>query len=199
MGVSSAPDDIVFSVICDEPEGKVLRNVRMFEFTSENLHKLYFQVTKFRTFLGVEVRTFEDMLRIFVDEGPHGEIIPKGLCLVVDDFVGIFWLTDIVGLHEASVHYTFFDRRHKGRQELCRAALNHAFSVFKFHRLWTKVPVNAVGVLFFIEQIGFTKVGRLRRSTYFRGKYYDTNVYDLLHEEILDGNINRTDNGQRSE
>lgn len=185
MGNSALPDGIAFTCVCDEPEGKVLRTVREFEFSQENLIKLYYQVSKFPTFMGIEIRNINDMLRFFIIEDTQGKIVPKGLCLVIDDFIGVFWLTDIKGLHEASVHYTFFDRRHKGRVDLCKQALTYCFNRFKFHRLWTQVPFTATKVLGFVESLGFIKVGRTRRSTFYKGKFYDTIIYDLLADEFL--------------
>lgn len=179
------PDGVAFTCLCSEPEGDVLRTVKEFEFNQENLIRLYYQVSKFPTFMGIEIRNINDMLRFFVTEDSNGTIIPKGLCLVIDDFIGVFWLTDIKGLHEASVHYTFFDKRHKGRVNLCKEALKFCFNRFKFHRLWTQVPFTATGVLTFIESLGFVKVGKTRRSTLYKGKFYDTVIYDLLAEEFL--------------
>lgn len=188
MGSSNVqPNSIAFNCICDEPEGKVLRTVRHIEFTQENLIKLYQQVSKFSTFMGQEINSMEDLLRFFVAEDSNHMLQPKGLCLVIDDFIGIFWLTDINGLFEASVHYTFFDRRHKGRVELCKKALAFCFQTFKFHRLYTAVPVYAVGVMRFIESLGFVKYGRSRKNRIYKGKYYDACLYDLLSEEFLNG------------
>lgn len=188
MGTNSMPNDIAFTCLCNEPEGEVLRTVRLLEFTKENLDRLYQQISKFPTFMGVEVKSYEDMLRFFVTDN-NGKFEAKGLCYVIDDFIGLFWVTDIIGIWEASVHYTFFDRRHKGRVDLCKKALTYTFEVFKFHRLHTAVPITSVRVLAFIESLGFVKVGRLRKNRLYKGKFYDTCIYDMLREEF---------NGQQS-
>lgn len=181
------PNGIAFTCICDEPEGQVLRTVRHIEFTRENILKLYNQVSKFPTFMGEEIHNLEDMLRFFVTNESNGNLKPKGLCLVIDDFIGLFWLTDINGLFDASVHYTFFDRRHRGRVELCKKALEFCFRTFQFQRLYTSVPVYAVRVMAFVESLGFYKYGRSRKNRMFRGKLYDACLYDLLREEFLNG------------
>lgn len=187
MGNNMLPDNIAFTCICREPEGDILRTVRHIEFNADNLNKLWNQVSKFPTFMGVEINNVEDMLRYFVDEDSNGMLKPKGLCLVIDDFVGLFWLTDIKGINEASVHYTFFDKRHRGRLELCKKAIEFCFNSFHFHRLWTMAPVIEKGVIYFIKQLKFVEVGRLRRNTYFKGKWFDTYLYDILREDFLNG------------
>lgn len=185
MGISDNPEGVAFTHICREPEGDVLRTVRFVTFTPDNLKKLWEKVSKFPTFMGAEIRDFNDMLKVFIDDS-DGTLRPKGLCLVVDDFVGIFYLTDINGIFEASVHYTFFDRRHKGRLDLCKKALKFAFETFQFHRLTTSVPEYATDVNFFVKTIGFTKVGVQRKNKFFKGKLYNNVLYDILAEE-LDG------------
>lgn len=173
-----------FTCICDEPKGEVLRSVWNLPFTPENLNKLWAQVSKFPTFMGTEVHTMQDMLGMLFD----GDITrPRGLLMVVDEFVGVFFLRDIKGLHEASVHYTFFDRRHRGRVKLCQAALSYCFNTFGFNRLWTQVPTAEIAVCKYVETLGFTRVGTLRRNSFFKGRYFDSNVYDLLKEEFLNG------------
>jgi RimJ/RimL family protein N-acetyltransferase len=169
------------------PEVDIIITVRPITFTLENLKRLWEKVSQFPTLMGNEVHTQEDMMRFFVSEPIPGEFVPRGLCMVIDDFIGIFWLGDINGLMEASVHYTFFDRRHRGRVDLCKKAIEYAFRAYQFHRLFTKVPVSEVRVMAFVESLGFVKEGRLRRSTYYRSKFYDTNVYGLLREEYLNG------------
>ncbi len=176
--------DVIFTCVCNEPEGEVVRTVKLFGFTKENLAKLYERIQRFSTFMGYEINNFQDMLGFFIREETQGALIPKGLALVVDDFVGLFYLTDIIGLEEATVHYTFFDRRHKGRVEICKKALAYTFNHFQFHRLSTQVPGYAVFTQKFVESLGFVKEGKLRKNRLSRGKYYDTFVYGLLREEF---------------
>lgn len=185
MGIPIEPGGIAFTCVCDEPEGSILRTVRHFEFNQENLDKLWNKISMFPSFMGSEIRTYTDMIKYFTTIDSGNRVIPKGLCLVVDDFVGIFWMTDIKQLHEASVHYTFFDKRNRGRINLCKKALEFAFRHFHFHRLWTQAPVPAAYVNKFIQALGFIKFGTARRNTFFKGRFYDTNMYDVLKEEFL--------------
>ena len=189
-------DTIAFTYDCDEPEGIVTRTVRPIEFTPDNLIKLYNQISKFRTFMGKEIHNLDDMIRFFVSE-ENGVYKPRGLCMVVDDFVGLFWLSDIDGIFEASVHYTFFDRRHKGRIGLCKKAIEYTFNTFQFHRLTTNVPVTQPDTIKFVKKLGFVEIGTSRQNRIIRGRYYDTCNFDLLKEEFLNGissgELQRTD------
>lgn len=169
----------LFTCICEEPRQTVTRVVRQFAFTEDNLKALYAQVSKFRTFMGKDINNIQDMLDIFLTQ----DLIPRGLCLVVDDFVGIFWLTDINGLFDASVHYTFFDRRQRGREKLCRAAIKYCFDTFKFHRLSTAVPEYEIKVARYVANLGFTYTGRFRKNRVIQDRLYDTLLYDVLRTE----------------
>lgn len=179
-------ENILFSCVCNEPNGPIERTVKLVEFSPDNLTRLYKEVSKFKTFLGYEVRDMQDMTNIFFSS----DLQPKGLCLIVDDFVGLFWLTDINGLFEASVHYTFFDRRHKGRIELCKKALEYAFNTFGFQRLTTTVPETHKWVGDFVKSLGFVCTGRHRKNRIVNGgQRIDTILYDLLAEEFLNGRV----------
>lgn len=175
---------VLFSSTCNEPEGEVTRKVTDFPFTPENLQRLWFRAREFNTLMGIEIKDWQDMLNFFVKEYPNGSFESRGLCVQVDDLVGIFWLTDIEWPKQASIHYTFFDRRHKGREELCKEAIKYVFSTYRFHRVYTTVPIYAKVALQFIERLGFKKEGRLRSNTLFKGQWWDANVYSILETEV---------------
>jgi RimJ/RimL family protein N-acetyltransferase len=188
MGVTK-DGDLLFSCECDELRGKVIRNVYRVDFTPENLEKIYLKARQFRTLMGYEVLTRDQFYGFFVKPAPYKDIPyeSKGLCARVDDFVGIFWLTDINFLHpphDASIHYTFFDRNTWGRIELCRKAIEYVFDTYGFNRLWTKVPVYTKYTLKFVERIGFRREGRIQSNALYKGKLFDTNLYALTKDEI---------------
>lgn len=177
-------DNILFTALCKEPEGTFIRNVYPFTFTIPNLQLLWSKVSQFPTLMGKEIHNLEEMVNFFVFEKENRDPEGKGLCVVVDNFIGIFWLTDIEWPRQASIHYTFFDRRHKGRIELCKKAILYVFERYKFHRLYTTVPLYASPALNFIEKIGFIKDGRLRSNTFFKNDWHDSNIYSILESEI---------------
>jgi len=178
--------EILFSATCDEPEGVVVRNVYSFKYSMDNLKLLWEKTKQFPVLLGHEIQTFDDFLRCFILIDTAGNIMPMGILMIVDDFVGAFILKDIDWPREASIHYTFFDRRHKGRLDLCATAIRYVFDRYNFQKLYTKIPLYAKGSLNFVEKLGLKKEGRIRNNALFRGKYYDVNYYGILKEEAKD-------------
>jgi RimJ/RimL family protein N-acetyltransferase len=176
--------EILFQSVCREPEGDFLRIATPFLFTPDNINELWNKVNKFPTLMGKEINDLADMVDFFVKDHGNGSLESRGLCAQIDDLVGIFWLTDIEWPKQASIHYTFFDRRHKGRIDLCKEAIKYIFSKYKFHRIYTQVPLYARAPMKFVESIGFIKDGRLRSNTYFKGEWYDSNVYSILESEV---------------
>lgn len=176
----------ILSVVCQEPEGNILRTVRLLVFTPENLHKLWEKVSQYPTLYGVDVKKDPQTLldHIFTQEGY--DVKANGLFFVVDDFVGLFTLNDIRPGESASVHYSFFDRRHKGRTNLIRVMLGWAFDNFQFKRLETTVPVYVKPFVmkFVTEDLGFRYEGKKRKATSYLDKRWDVNLYGMLREEL---------------
>jgi len=202
MGVSNG--ELMFSCECDEPEGKVIRNVYAIQFTPDNLQQIWDKASKFKTLMGWEIPSYEHLILFFMTPDSTGTFHSRGLCARIDDFTGVFWLSDINTIKEpfsASIHYTFFDRRHRGRLELCRTAVMYVFETYGFERLWTKVPLYMYGgkdkgvdkrtfkwsVLDFVERIGFRKEGRLHNDMQLKGVLYDANLYAITKAEAISG------------
>lgn len=176
-------DSILYSAVCEEPEGTVTRNVRRFIFTPENLLALWERQRQFKTLMGREIYSFDEFVDFFIRVLPNGAIEPRGICHVIDDGVGIFWLSDITYPAYAEVHYTFFDRRHKGRVNLVREAIKYIFDATDIGCLYVRVGLYAKSPMKFVEQIGFKKEGRLRKRMYYQGSWYDANSYSITQEE----------------
>lgn len=176
----------IMSVMCQEPEGDILRTVKLLVFTPENLYKLWEKISQYPTLYGVDVKQDPQVLldHLFTQEGFN--VKANGLFFVVDDFVGLFTLNDIRPGESASVHYSFFDRRHKGRVDLIRMMLNWAFNEFQFKRLETTVPVYVKPYVmqFVTEDLGFRYEGKKRKATTYQDKRWDVNLYGMLREEL---------------
>lgn len=182
--------EVILRVECDEPEGKIARSVRPLRMTKENLHTLFHKFGQFKTIIGKEFTgDFKQFCNLFLTQNPDGSVESNGIFWVVDDFVGIFYITDIQPGVDCVVHYSFFDRRHKGRIVLIKEMMKYVFTVLKFQRLTVKIPLYAKESVFhFTEKyLGFTKEGRLRRAEHFDDKWFDVNIYGLLREECLNG------------
>lgn len=177
-------DEPVISIECQEPDGIVTRHMYRMILTPKNLHTFWSKARKFVTLFNEEVRgDFHKFMEVFLREGPEG-IEARGLFWVVDDFVGIMYLTDIEPLVDAKVHYAFFDGRHKGRHDLVRAMILYVMDRYNFHRLTAEAPLYyKPSAMLFAEQVGFVKEGRKRLSRRFDNKWFDVNIYGILRED----------------
>lgn len=174
----------VLSIECDEPEGIVTRHVYKMILTPKNLHTFWVKSRKFVTLFGEEVRgDFHKFMEVFLQEGVNG-IESRGIFWVIDDFVGIMYLTDIDAGIDAKVHYAFFDGRHRGRRDLVRAMILYVMDRYQFHRLTAEAPLYwKASAMLFAEQVGFIKEGRKRLARKFDGKWFDVNIYGILKED----------------
>ncbi len=112
----------------------------------------------------------------------------RGMVWVVDDFTGVFYVTDIRDTDDALVHYTFFDRKHNGRLHFVKGMLKYVFEKFKFERLSAEIPNYATPqVRRFAEQLGFIYEGKRRKATTYKGDRFDVNLYGILKTEVLRG------------
>jgi len=173
--------------VCDEPEGPIERAVYPMPLSPENL-KLFWEKSKnfkyiFDNAVGGDFKKF---CELFLYNGPNGELCSNGLFWIVDDFVGIYYMTRIVPGLDAEVHYTFFDRRHRGRLGITLEMLRYAFMKYKFRRLSVEIPLFATKYSFeFITQLGFKKEGRKRKAIWHNDDWFDVAIFGMLKEEAL--------------
>lgn len=180
---NGAPEHPVVSSNCIEAEKNVLRHVYPLRLTRENLLTFWDKQRQFRTLFTDEINgNFQSFAEMFISvEG--SEIQSRGLFWVIDDFVGIFYMTHIT-MREASCHFTFFDRRLHGRERLTQEMLSFVFDRFNFHRLNVELPLYASRHTFaFVERIGFVREGRKRSALRYKNKWFDVLCYGLLREE----------------
>lgn len=177
----------IASAICQEPEGEITRYVYPMALTIENLRTFWEKSRGFRTVFGDEVNgDFKKFLELFISQDGE-QLRAHGLFWVIDDFVGVYYITHITEV-ECSVHYTFFDRRHKGREELTKAVLRYGFMHFGFQRMNVEVPMYASRHTFgFTYAIGFKKEGIKRSCTRYKGEWFSATLFGLLREEALNG------------
>jgi len=185
--ITAVDPEPILKVACVEPEGVVMREVRFMSLSVGNLKTLWERARQFDTLFGEEINSdFKKFLEVVMRVGPEG-IEPTGLFWVVDDFVGMFYLTHIIPEQQADVHYSFFDRRHKGRLRLVKEMLKYAFQRYKFMRVNAWIPVYATEQAFkFVTALGFKDEGKKRKAAYYKGKYFDVVLFGLLREEALD-------------
>lgn len=169
---------------CDEPEGEVVRRVRFVELTMEKLLEFYNRLKEFDIIFNDDFPNDPIAFgQLFLNQSPNGFVQARGLIWEVDD-VGILYLTNI-GLKSATAHFSFWDRRMRGRHELVKAMIKYVMLEYGFERIETRAGVHAPRAITAVELIGFVKEGRLRKSVSYKGKLFDANVYSLLREEVL--------------
>ena len=184
----------IVSEMCDEPEGNMLRHVWVFKFTPENIEKLWEKCSKFPVIFGNVVSSKAAFLNYFL--GMEGDkIVPKGLFFIVDDFVGVYYMTNIIPEQDALVHYSFFDRRHHGRLELTKAMLKYVFAEYGFERLSVEIPMYTathngkkdnkfINAFQFVERLGFKYEGRKRKAIKYKNEWFDVKLFGLLKTEV---------------
>ncbi len=176
----------ILRAVCQEPEGNIERAVRFMPLSIGNLRTLWERARQFDTLFGNEINNdFAKFIDVVMRQGPDG-IEPTGLFWIVDDFVGMFYLTHIIPEEQADVHYSFFDRRHRGRLHLVKEMLKYGFKRYGFVRLNVWIPVYATKQAFeFVSQLGFKDEGKKRKGAYYKGKWFDVVLFGLLREEVL--------------
>lgn len=182
--------EAIFSVECDEPEGKIMRHVYPMLLTETNIMKFWNAAKAFPSLYGKQIlgdpQSFIDM---FMQRSLNGDVSLNGLLWVVDDFVGVFYLSDIENdrhrLVDAQVHYTFFDKRHKGRRNLVRKMIEYGFERYKFQRLSAQIPnYNKDHTRHFILDLGFHYEGKKSKYAFYRDEWFDVNLYGILAKEV---------------
>lgn len=175
------------AVLCHEKHGDFVRRVKQMELTPINLKIFWEKARQFDTLFTEEVNgDFKKFLEVFLHQTPNGGVEANGLFWVVDDFVGVLYLTDIIAGVDAMAHFTFFDRGLNGREELVKEMIEFVFRRYKFHRLSATVALYANPVTYkFVERLGFKWEGRKRSCRLYKGKWYDANMYGLLRDEVL--------------
>ena len=179
--------EAVVTEICREKQQLIERSVYPMPLTMESLRIFWEKSKVYPTLFTQETRgDFELFIRLLLND----DMTPKGLFFVVDDFVGVFYFTEMLQqgnrLVDASVHYTFFDGRTRGRKDLTKAMLRYGFEKYGFQRFTAAIPLYAKPDAFsFTESLGFTKEGRKRKAIWFDNQWFDVNIFGLLKAEVL--------------
>lgn len=162
--------------------------IRRMILTPSTLRTFWEKSRTFKTLFNVEVREdFRKFLEIFLSDGPNG-VQANGLFWVVDDFLGVLYMTDMVPGVDAKCHFSFFDKRIRGREPLIKAMLKHVFELYDFHRLTVEVALyinsHKSALMQFVENCGFKHEGRKRSAVFNEGKWWDVNIFGILKDEV---------------
>jgi RimJ/RimL family protein N-acetyltransferase len=173
----------VVESFCRERELEIIRYVRPTELSLERLRFIWDKLKDFKVLFNDHVAgDFQAFINHFIVQ-VDGEYTAAGLMWDVDD-VGMFFLNEIRPAISGTAHFTFWDKRTKGREDLCRDMIRYVFDTYKFVRIETRVPLYAKSALAATERIGFIQEGRLRDSVLYEGKWFDVNVYSILPRDL---------------
>ncbi len=170
---------------CNEPEATITRSIYPVDFSISNLHSVWEKARPFKNFLNEEVAdNFGSFVELFVTDVGGGQVIADSLLWRVDDFVGLYYLTDIREF-EATAHFTFFDRRFRGRLDMTKQMLKYVFDRYGFQRLNVYIPMYAKPATeTFVRMLGFLQEGRKRKAVYFHDDWFDIKMFGLLRSEL---------------
>lgn len=160
--------------------------VRPMILTPENVQRFWDKAKKFRTLYGREITNVSDFMSLFLNQREDGQYESNGLFFVINDFLGVIYITDIRPEEDATAHYTFFDRRHHGREGLIRAVLEWGFRRYNFNRLSVEIPCYTTPqTKHFVTNCGFAYEGKRRKAVRYKGDLFDVNLYGILKSEVL--------------
>lgn len=174
---------IVFDHTCIEGRREVNRTVWLMEFDQVNFKKLWEKSKEHRILFTDDVNgNFQKFCSVFFSENIYGQMTPNGLVWVVDDFVGILFMSDIKP-REALLHFSFFDGRL--RLDIATRMIEYIFKEYNFDRLNAEiVPFANRRVFNFVETIGFKHEGTKRQGLTYMNKKFELLQYGLLREEF---------------
>lgn len=132
-----------FSVLCKEGSQEHLRHVRQLLPDPADALEVYDRVQKVQNLFGSTLCA--DTLRLLISCSDH--------FWRVDD-VGVIYAAPL-GRTGAHVHITFWDKRLRGREQLCRELAARVVSACGYDTLWTAIPRASKAVLAFAKRIGF--------------------------------------------
>lgn len=139
----------MFSVVCHEGEKAVLREVRRFIPSPEGVLWLYDQMRQVPNFHSANKPLRVDVLRAMM--------ATEDQYYTVDD-VGVICVCK-PDVDSACVHMTFWDRRLRGREALCRMLSSYVLNTLELNYLWTAVPLTSRTVIAFAKRVGFVDFG----------------------------------------
>jgi len=177
---------MIFNCECQEHGRIINRSVWLMDYSVENLRKLWEQSKEHRILFSDDVNgDFHKFCSIFMSQDrSSGNLYSNGLIWVVDDFVGILFMSQIRG-DEALLHFSFFDGRL--RYDISRRMIDYIFSEYRFNRLNAEiVPFASKRVFSFIERLGFKREGKKRKALLYKDERFDLILYGLLREEFYE-------------
>ena len=178
----------ILTITCREKDQDIERHVYPFVFTQENAIKFWEQAKRYPEIFGRTIfyDTIEEFLNLFFYLDQDGYWQTNNLFFVVDDFVGMLSLTNISHPNDALMHFTFYDGRLRGREELIRQTIKYVISQYEFNRLSAELPtyVSKSTLKFVSDNIGLTLEGKKRDAQLSpKGNLVDVLLYGVTKKD----------------
>lgn len=159
--------------------------VWLMPYSLENLRQLYDKAQQHRVLFSDDIHgDFHKFCEVFFTMDYVGNVQAKGIVWIVEDFVGVYYLTRITQ-REAHVDFSFFDG--KLRFPLTKAMADFVFKLYGFDRVNVDIaPYSSKYVFKFIEKLGFKYEGRRRKAIVYKGEQVDLIQFGLLREEFYE-------------
>ena len=103
----------------------------------------------------------------------------------VGDLDGMVSVSDIVPKLHGNIHFIFFDRKLRGKEQVLTGIMKHVFEAVGLRRINGVIPADRVTGMSMLRRIGFTREGKMRFAHLMNGKYIDQYIYGILREEVL--------------
>jgi RimJ/RimL family protein N-acetyltransferase len=175
--------EIIFTHECNEHGRLIDREVWLMEFSIENLRQLWEKSKEHRILFSDDINgDFHKFCTVFLSQTPSRDISANGLVWVVDEFVGILFMSNI-RKRDALLHFSFFDGRL--RRDISARMIEYLFDTYDLDRLSAEiVPFASKRVFNFVESLGFKQEGRKRKALIYKNEPFDIVQYGLLREEF---------------
>lgn len=105
------------------------------------------------------------------------------------DFPGVLYANGIrVGL-SAHVHFAFFDKKLRGREEFLLNALKWLVNTLQLEKVNAFVPGFCLAIHRFLKNIGFKIEGEIRNWSRENGRLFNVIVFGMTKEEVMNGGV----------
>jgi hypothetical protein len=183
-------DDSVVTMQCLRRPHR-LHEVKPLLLSVESLREVWEAGRQYKTIFGHDYENDFWKFVAFIVDLEDGQLAKaRGLPWVLDDYAGLFYLTNIIPGFSGTFHYCFFKYPCACSLHLINKMLGYLFNKYELHRISMEAPLYMTkGTFSFIEQLGFTWEGRERSARLFDGRYFHINHYGLLRDEYNAANI----------
>lgn len=137
---------VVFSVLCKERSGEIIRRAR---YLRDHLDDAVYVYHRLRGLPSMFSATPLESLQ------PIRKAFEQGWQILAIDDVGLVAVgTDMVEEY-IDVHITFWDRVLRGREDLARVAIGWALDVTEAQGVYTAIPSSSKATIAFAKRVGF--------------------------------------------